>query len=245
MNSIKKIGMITGFSIVLGAGVFMTNININNLFNDKVVYSDINEKVKEANQEKSEKTKVKKEAKKIKPSKDKNGAYNVNGTIIVNKKYGLDENYTYKDNQELYDEATEAFEKMQKDAEKDGAWFHIVSRYRSYAVQNWVYESYKKERKNVDTFSAKPGYSEHQTGLAFDLNGEDQETSSNEKFEGTEQYKWLNENAYKYGFILRYPENKKKITGVIYEPWHYRYVGKTAAKEIMSKGICLEEYLDE
>ena len=87
MNSIKKIGMITGFSIVLGAGVFMTNININNLFNDKVVYSDINEKVKEANQEKSEKTKVKKEAKKIKPSKDKNGAYNVNGTIIVNKKY--------------------------------------------------------------------------------------------------------------------------------------------------------------
>ena len=64
MNSIKKIGMITGFSIVLGAGVFMTNININNLFNDKVVYSDINEKVKEANQEKSEKTKVKKEAKK-------------------------------------------------------------------------------------------------------------------------------------------------------------------------------------
>ena len=71
-----------------------TNININNLFNDKVVYSDINEKVKEANQEKSEKTKVKKEAKKIKPSKDKNGAYNVNGTIIVNKKYGLDENYT-------------------------------------------------------------------------------------------------------------------------------------------------------
>ena len=159
MNSIKKIGMITGFSIVLGAGVFMTNININNLFNDKVVYSDINEKVKEANQEKSEKTKVKKEAKKIKPSKDKNGAYNVNGTIIVNKKYGLDENYTYKDNQELYDEATEAFEKMQKDAEKDGAWFHIVSRYRSYAVQNWVYESYKKERKNVDTFSAKPGTS--------------------------------------------------------------------------------------
>ena len=244
MNSIKKIGMITGFSIVFGAGVFMTNININNLFNDKVVYSDINEKVKEANQEKSEKTKVKKEAKKIKPSKDKNGAYNVNGTIIVNKKYGLDENYTYKDNQELYDEATEAFEKMQKDAEKDGAWFHIVSRYRSYAVQNWVYESYKKERENVDTFSAKPGYSEHQTGLAFDLNGEDQEISSNEKFEGTEQYKWLNENAYKYGFILRYPKDKIDITGYKFEPWHYRYVGTEISYALKDRDITLEEYFN-
>ena len=244
MNSIKKIGMITGFSIVFGAGVFMTNININNLFNDKVVYSDINEKVKETNQEKSEKTKVKKEAKKIKPSKDKNGAYNVNGTIIVNKKYGLDENYTYKDNQELYDEATEAFEKMQKDAEKDGAWFHIVSRYRSYAVQNWVYESYKKERKNVDTFSAKPGYSEHQTGLAFDLNGEDQETSSNEKFEDTEQYKWLNENAYKYGFILRYPKDKIDITGYKFEPWHYRYVGTEISYALKDRDITLEEYFN-
>ena len=91
---------------------------------------------------------------------------------------------------------------------------------------------------------AIPGTSEHEIGLAVDIVDDNYQMLENEQ-ENTPVQKWLKKNCWKYGFILRYPENKKKITGVIYEPWHYRYVGKTAAKEIMSKGICLEEYLDE
>lgn len=252
MKKINKIGLIAGFTIILGTGIFMANAdkNINAMLSKKIVYSDIKEQVKAAKQEKREKNKEnqekqeKKGTKKIKPSKNGNGAYNVNGTIIVNKKYGLDENYSYEDNQELYDQATEAFNNMQKDAEKDGVWFYTVSRYRSYAVQNWVYEGYKKEREHVDTFSAKPGYSEHQTGLAFDINGENPETSSNYKFEGTKQYKWLRKNAYKYGFILRYPKDKKDITGYKFEPWHYRYVGTDISYDLKDGNTTLEEYFN-
>ena len=136
----------------------------------------------------------------------------------------------------MYDEATEAFEKMQKDAEKDGAWFHIVSRYRSYAVQNWVYEGYKKEREHVDTFSAKPGYSEHQTGLTFDLI----DTSGNLVTEPGPS-KWLLKNAAKYGFVVRYQEGKEKVTGYMPESWHLRYIGKEA-QDIADSGLSLEEY---
>ena len=176
--------------------------------------------------------------------KNKNGAYNVLGTIIVNKKYGLGENYTYKNNQELFDNATNAYNNMKNAAQKDGIYLNIVSRYRSYDVQEYLYKSYEEKYTNVDTFSAKPGYSEHQTGLAFDLNGEDQEISSNEKFEGTEQYKWLNENAYKYGFILRYPKDKIDITGYKFEPWHYRYVGTEISYALKDRDITLEEYFN-
>lgn len=84
---------------------------------------------------------------------------------------------------------------------------------------------------------AAVGKSEHQLGLAVDINA-DENCSSNE-----EVYVWLAENAYKYGFIMRYPADKTDITGIEYEPWHYRYVGKKAAEEIYSQGICLEEYL--
>ncbi len=90
----------------------------------------------------------------------------------------------------------------------------------------------------------RPGYSEHNTGLAVDLGG-----SGNFKleqdFENTAAFAWLIENCADYGFILRFPKGKEAITGVIYEPWHYRYVGKEAAKEIMSSNLCLEEYLEK
>ena len=83
------------------------------------------------------------------------------------------------------------------------------------------------------------GRSEHQLGLAVDINGDELHSSNDEV------YSWLAENAYKYGFILRYPEGKSDITGIEYEPWHYRYVGKEAAAEIFSRSICLEEYLTQ
>ena len=85
---------------------------------------------------------------------------------------------------------------------------------------------------------AVPGTSEHQIGMAVDINPDYDKS-------GREVYEWLANNAHEYGFIRRYPEDKVKITGIMNEPWHYRYVGETAAKEIYEQGICLEEYLKE
>ena len=90
---------------------------------------------------------------------------------------------------------------------------------------------------------ARPGTSEHQLGLALDIVDLDYQQLDTRQEETPEQ-KWLMENSWKYGFILRYPTDKSNITGIIYEPWHYRYVGKEAAKVIHEKGICLEEYLE-
>ncbi|MBU5335827.1 M15 family metallopeptidase [Intestinibacter bartlettii] len=176
-------------------------------------------------------------------TKNKNGAYNVLGTIIVNKKYGLGQDYTYKNNKKLFDEATDAFNNMQQDALKDGISINIVSRYRSYDVQSWLYKNYKKTYSDVDTFSAKPGFSEHQTGLAFDVNGLDPQTSVKDKFEFTKEYEWLKNNAYKYGFILRYPKGKSYVTGYKFEPWHYRYVGTNISYVLKDGNTTLEEYL--
>ena len=104
------------------------------------------------------------------------------------------------------------------------------------------YESYLKidSKKSVDTYSAKPGHSEHQSGLAIDIN------ITNDSFIDTKEAKWLNDNAYKYGFILRYPRNKSDITGYKYEPWHYRYVGCDLAKKLYNNGDweTIEEYFE-
>lgn len=108
-------------------------------------------------------------------------------------------------------------------------------------VEQYLAEGYDKEESAelAKEWVALPGYSEHQVGLAVDINA-DKSVSTNE-----DVYQWLAENAYKYGFILRYPEEKENITGTAYEPWHYRYVGKEAALDIYSKRICLEEYLSD
>ncbi|WP_417765027.1 M15 family metallopeptidase [Sinanaerobacter sp. ZZT-01] len=93
-------------------------------------------------------------------------------------------------------------------------------------------------RKLAENWVAVPGTSEHQLGIAVDINADKSKSARNEV------YSWLAKNAYYYGFILRYPSDKTDITGTIYEPWHYRFVGEDVAKEIYSKGICLEEYID-
>ena len=107
-------------------------------------------------------------------------------------------------------------------------------------VQTYIKEGYSRSRavSIAKEWVAVPGTSEHQLGIAVDINA-DQAKSSNE-----EVYEWLAENAYKFGFILRYPQGKASITGTMYEPWHYRYVGKDVAEEIFIKQICLEEYFD-
>ena len=107
-------------------------------------------------------------------------------------------------------------------------------------IQTYINQGYSRSRaeRTAKEWVALPGTSEHQLGIAVDINA-DKSMCSNE-----EVYAWLAENAYKYGFILRYPPGKQEITGTSYEPWHYRYVGIEAAYEINERGICLEEYFE-
>lgn len=100
-------------------------------------------------------------------------------------------------------------------------------------------DSRKEAEKAVEEYVALPGTSEHQIGLSVDINADTQKCSSDAV------YQWLDENAYKYGFIKRYPADKTDITGISNEPWHYRYVGKEAAKAMKEQNLCLEEYLGE
>ena len=121
------------------------------------------------------------------------------------------------------------------------------STYRSYDYQVELYQRYVDEygQEAADRFSARPGYSEHQTGLGFDIGEVGQEIHwASESFEDTEAGKWLSENAHNFGFILRYPPNKEHITGYQYEPWHFRYLGVDLATKVYNSELTLEEYLN-
>ena len=159
----------------------------------------------------------------------------IDGILIANKTYPLPSDYNPGENTE----ARAALNKMFADAKAEknlDMW--VCSGFRSYTVQKNLYNSYVSRDgvKNADRYSARPGYSEHQTGLAFDINYADS------RFTGTAQAVWLAENAHKYGFILRYPEGKESVTGYMYEPWHYRYIGVENAEKIYASGLTLEEY---
>lgn len=170
-------------------------------------------------------------------------------TMLVNKYHYVDKDYIPQNlikingltiNKEAYD----AFILMKNDIEKEGLSLRIISAYRSYSYQENLYNNYLKSEKKeiVDTYSARPGYSEHHTGLAIDV---DNSKLDFNKFYLTKEFVWLNENAYKYGFILRYPKGKENITGYSYEPWHYRYVGKDIANYIKKHNSTYEEYYYE
>ena len=167
-----------------------------------------------------------------------NGVTFIDGCLIVNKKFSLPKTY----GNGLTNDLQKAFDKMQKAALKDNINLHIASGFRSYERQKEIYEGYLKvdSKDNVDTYSAKPGQSEHQSGLAIDIN------ITNDSFIDTKEAKWLDKNAYKYGFVLRYPKDKCHITGYKYEPWHYRYVGKNLAKKLYNNGnwLTIEEYFE-
>ncbi|MDO4283683.1 MAG: M15 family metallopeptidase [Clostridia bacterium] len=165
--------------------------------------------------------------------------YVPNNLIVMNSKYCFEEDRIY----ELETNAYQAFEKMVKSAEQVNINLKICSSYRSYEYQSLLYQKYvhKDGEKIASTYSAKPGYSEHQTGLAIDFI----EQSEDEIFDITQSHYWLDQNAHKYGFIMRYPKGKESITGYKYEPWHYRYVGELAANDIKNRKITLEEYLEE
>nr|WP_307991454.1 M15 family metallopeptidase [uncultured Niameybacter sp.] len=136
----------------------------------------------------------------------------------------------------------EAYEQMVKDARNEGYTIRGASAYRSISYQKDVYNRYLNQdpQEVVDTYSARPGFSEHHTGRTIDL---DNISSSMDDFEDTKEAKWITENAYKYGFIVRYPKNCEDITGYMYEPWHITYVGTKIANEMKTFGIeTLEEY---
>ena len=146
-------------------------------------------------------------------------------------------------------------QQMLADGLKEGLDFWICSAYRTMEKQTDLYNnkvsrlqaeglSYEDAYRQAGTVVAYPGTSEHNLGLAADIVAKDYQLLDDKQAE-TPEAKWLKENCWRYGFILRYPTDKTGETGIIFEPWHYRYVGKEAAREIMEQGICLEEYLGE
>lgn len=156
---------------------------------------------------------------------------------------------------ELAAVAADAFINMKNAAATEGVDLMLCSGYRSVEYQQSLFDAEKQkwlDKGNSDeeaynqakTVVAVPGYSEHNSGLAADI-VTPKHQNLDEAFGKTDAAKWLFEHAPEYGFILRYPENKQAITGIIYEPWHYRYVGVENAKAITASGLCLEEYLDE
>ncbi|NLY86999.1 MAG: DUF5011 domain-containing protein [Clostridiales bacterium] len=169
--------------------------------------------------------------------KRKDGVTTVDGVLVASKTFTLPVSYGPGD---LTDKAAKAWNKMDNAAQKDGIDISIVSGYRSYSTQKSLYNYYiaKDGKEKADSYSARPGHSEHQTGLAVDIN------SVEDHFEDTAEGKWLNDNAYKYGWILRYVKGKTEITGYIFESWHYRYVGKELAEILYNDGnwITMEEY---
>lgn len=184
---------------------------------------------------------------------DKIKARNLNTEkILVNKYYYLEENYVPDNletisnryalsNMKLVNVAKNAFEEMASAAKKENLSIIAMSTYRSYEYQVNLYNKYVKAdgKEKADTYSGRPGHSEHQTGLAVDVyNGKENYTN----FEKTKEFTWMQNHASEYGFILRFPKDKENETGYTYESWHYRYVGKDVAKYIKENNISFEEY---
>lgn len=180
-------------------------------------------------------------------------------TILVNKEYALPEDYipddlvvpdilfniNYYDSKKLMrQDAATALEKLFQAAENAGLSLYGISGYRSYQRQEEIYNNNVKTKglEATNLVSAMPGHSEHQTGLAMDVSTSSINNQLEEVFAGTPEGKWLVDNAYLYGYILRYPKNKSSITEYAYEPWHIRYVGIPLATYLHDNDLTLEEY---
>ena len=157
------------------------------------------------------------------------GVHYEGDTLIVNKSFSLPSDYNPGG---LEATCSEWFEKLKQGAAKDGINIYLSSGFRSYGYQDQLYNSYCRDygAATADTFSARPGHSEHQTGLAIDVNIVD------DSFTGTPEAIWLAAHCYEYGFIIRYPQGKQDITGYKYEPWHIRYVGTEISQKIHEHG---------
>lgn len=149
---------------------------------------------------------------------------------------------------ELREEPAETLEELFAAAEADGIQLWVTTTYRDFEFQQALYDQYVADQgeEAADRFSARPGYSEHQTGLAVDVADlEDRDCYLRACFGETEAGQWVAENAPEFGFIIRYPEGAEEIVGFQYEPWHLRYVGVETAVEVTEQGLTLEEYWDQ
>lgn len=180
--------------------------------------------------------------------------------VIVNKKHPLNPtNYIPADlvvptlplrvpgneSMQLRQPVAQALERMFTAAKADGLNLQVSSGYRSYTYQTGTYNSYVKQsgQAYADSISARPGYSEHQTGLAVDIEPVSRQCEIVQCFESTPEGKWLAANAYQYGFLLRYPADKVSVTGYDYEPWHFRFIGTSLSREMHKNGVkTLEEF---
>ncbi|WP_256759840.1 D-alanyl-D-alanine carboxypeptidase family protein [Cohnella sp. WQ 127256] len=181
--------------------------------------------------------------------------------ILVNKKRNLSSSYVPKDlvipdipfsfsgdnpKKQMRKEAAKALESLFEAADEDGIELKAVSGYRSYATQKSIFASNVKRKGEevANRTSARPGQSEHQTGLAMDISSASVGYGLEESFGETKEGKWLAKHAVDHGFIIRFLKGKESITGYSYEPWHVRYVGKELAKDITNKGVTFEEYYE-
>lgn len=164
-----------------------------------------------------------------------NGPTYIGGILIANKTYSLPKDY----NPGLDPTCKSQFEKLRKAAAAEGLNIYLSSGFRSYEYQSRIYNNYVRlyGQAKTDTLSARPGHSEHQTGLAIDVN------SVTDSFAATKEAAWLAVHAHEFGFIIRYPKGKEHITGYKYEPWHIRYLGVDTATNVYNSGLTLEEYL--
>ncbi|MEG1481092.1 MAG: M15 family metallopeptidase [Clostridium sp.] len=177
--------------------------------------------------------------------------------ILVNKENPLSDDYvatnivesnikfiSYITTTKLNNIARDNAIKMFNDAKRDGITLLGASGYRSNSIQKNLFNNNIKALglEEALKYSAAPGTSEHETGLALDIVSTEHKDLT-EKFENTRAFKWLKDNSYKYGFILRYPKDKVSITKYSYEPWHYRYIGNTHAERIYNNNLTLEEYI--
>ena len=178
--------------------------------------------------------------------------------LLVNAQNPLPEGYTVSlvpldDGQAVAQEAVDGLRAMLADAQAQGLSPLVCSSYRTQEkqqslydkqVQQWLDQGYGLEdaQREAARWVAIPGTSEHQTGLAVDIVSLYNQVLDHSQ-ETTEEQQWLMEHCWEYGFILRYPQDKQEITGITYEPWHYRYVGRETAAQIRDSGLCLEEYV--
>jgi D-alanyl-D-alanine carboxypeptidase len=181
--------------------------------------------------------------------------------ILVNKSHPIDKDYKPDDlvkikyfvsdrsetTRYMRAEAAEAFHNLVDKAAENGMELKMTTAYRSYNFQKILFDNYvaKEGEEAANQYSARPGQSEHQTGLSVDVTSPSVDYQLSDDYGNAEEGKWLAENAYRFGFIIRFPKGKEEITGYQYEPWHIRYVGLTAAKEIYEQNLTLEEYLQK
>lgn len=208
----------------------------------------------------NESSKEKREEKRLDNYQDREAVTDPNDiAVLVNKQFSLPENYEPShlvypnipfifnekvEKRKIRREAAEAIERLFDAARKDGVYLAGVSAYRSHATQKQIFNSFvqKDGEEKARIYSAVPGTSEHETGLAIDISGIEGKCAALDCFAGSKEAKWLAKHTGDFGFIVRYPKGKESITGYQYEPWHMRYVGPKISRYIVEKDIALEEY---